>query len=288
MKKIFCLFLGIAILSLPSCFKLDNWDEPDCTFYGTIFDSYTEKPLLASQNDWQIRIWERSWTGQEGGATTQQDLRIKQDGTFQNTKLFAGTYDMLPYDGPFWQVIDTAKNVVLKGKVEQNFTVTPYLVIDGFTYQQVEMPANRGGGPGIWVKFRVKAPALTFQVGSETRTIPNLREIRLFISHTDFCGNGSNSSIGDTEYTDNGKGRLDVNQSWANILDNTWKYAQSEAMGGLKADENPPIANQNTSPEFDFLVRVKKGYTYSVRVGASTATGGNRWNYSPIQKITIQ
>jgi len=287
MKKILYLFWGIAMLSLSSCFQIDNWDEPDCTFYGTVYDSYTNAPLLASQNDWQIRIWERSFTGQQGGATTQQDLRIKQDGTYQNTKLFAGTYDMLPYDGPFWTIVDTTKNVELKNKTQQDFTVTPYLVIDGFTYSQVTMPASRGGGPGLWIKFKVKAPLLQKQVGTENRTIPNLYNVKVFLSLSTFCGQGQDSRINIPDYEDTGKGRIDINRSWADILNGTWTYAQNSDLGGLTASNNPANASEHLSPEFDLLVPVKSGYTYNVRVGASSSIGSNRYNYSPIKQIVI-
>jgi len=268
---------------------MDNWAEPNCTFTGTVIDSYTGKPLLTSQNDWQIRIWERSFTGQPGGATTYQTIPIKQDGTYQNTKLFAGTYDMLPFDGPFWTVVDTTKNVELKKTVQQDFTVTPYLVIDDFTYSQVKMPESSAwkGTPGLYVKFRVKAPLLTNQIGSATNSIPNLQYVKIFLSQTTFCGNGTDSRINISDYEDNGKGRVDVNQSWTNILNGTWKYAQHADMGGLTADQNTADATNHLSPEFDLLVPVKSGYTYYVRVGASSTILSNRFNYSPIKQISI-
>ena len=49
--------------------------------------------------------------------------------------MFAGTYDMLPYGGPFWPVTDTVKNVVFgagKSGRQQDFTVTPYLQLIDF------------------------------------------------------------------------------------------------------------------------------------------------------------
>ena len=258
-------------MSLSSCFELDNWDAPNCTIRGTVIDTFTNEPLLSSQNDWQLRYWERSWSGHEGGATTYQELRIKQDGTYQNTKLFAGTYDILPYDGPFWTIVDTTKNVQISGTTELNFKVTPYLSISDYTYAHTNMPSPRQSEPALLIKFRVKAPLLEKRVGSELRTIPNLREIRVFISHTDFCGNGSDSNIGHSDYTNsNSYARRDINQTWTNILNSE---------GADKAN--------NTSPEYSFTIPVKKGYTYSVRVGASTNTGGNRFNYSPIKKIVI-
>lgn len=279
MKKILYLF-GITLWGLSSCTSIDNWDEPDCTFYGTVIDSYTGEPLLASQNDWQIRIWERSWTGQEGGATDKQDLRIKQDGTYQNTKLFAGTYDMLPYDGPFWPV-DTVKNVKLSSSTRQDFTVTPYLQIIDFKtevgtwdFGTQEVPNIQ---PSLTMYFRIKAP--------RRDGLPNIRDIQGFISRTIFCGNGTDSRIDIAEYRDHvddnpatafdergTKGRIATNRSWADAckwLDPAW----------VDSDTSPRI---RIGP-----LPVKSEYTYHVRAGASTNVGSNRFNYSPITVVTI-
>ena len=286
MKKIFYLFSVIALLSLLSCYPIDNWEQPSCAITGTVYDSYTGKPLLASQNEWVFRAWERSWSEIEGGAPSggYNTLRIKQDGTYKNTKMFPGTFDILPYDGPFW-VSDTIKGVELKSKktTELDFTVTPYLVIDGFTYQHATMPEDRGGGPGLYIKFKVKAPMLT----NGDRTLGQLREVRVFLSLTPYCGYGSNSYISIPDYNDNNKGRIDVNQNWSNILNGTYKYAQLTYMGGLSANDNKADPDLHLSPEFDLLVPVKKGYVYNVRVGANTTVSSNRYNYSPIQNIVI-
>ena len=263
MKKVLYLFLGIVLMSLSSCTSIDNWDAPNCTFHGTVIDSYTGEPLLASQNDWQIRIWERSWTGIEGGATDNQDLRIKQDGTYRNTKLFAGTYDMLPYDGPFWP-IDTVKNVILERSTEQNFTVTPWMQIIDVSNQVTQ---NASGEAFITFKFKVRAPLLS----KDGLTIPQLREVRVWLSLSPFCGNGADSSIGWSEYTDNNKGRIEQNTAWANVV--------KVENGGNGTD---------TSKEFTIgPLRVQHGYTYYVRAGANVTRGSNRYNYSPIEKVVI-
>jgi len=271
MKKILFLLFGVALMSLMSCTKIDNWDAPDCTFTGTIYDSYTNQPLLASQNDWQIRIWERSWTGHPEGATNYQDLRIKQDGTYQNTKLFEGRYDMLPYDGPFWPM-DTVKNVQLsKGKTTvQDFTVTPYLQIIDFRH---EIGTNNFGTeaapivrPSVTFYCKIRAP--------RTDGLPNLRYLQAFLSLTVFCGNGDNSYINVSEYTsgsDGSRGRLDFNRSWAD----------EQRANGLDP-------NSDTTKEYKIgPLQVKNGYTYYIRMGANVNTGSNRYHYTPIEKISI-
>ena len=277
MKKILFLFFGIALLSFASCTAIDNWEAPDCTFKGTVIDSYTNQPILASQNEWQIRIWERSWKGQTGGATTNQDLRIKQDGTYQNTKLFPGTYDMLPYDGPFWVVRDTTKSVELKkGKTTvQDFTVTPFLqVIDvrhevgTHNFGTASDPVMR---PSITFYCKVRAPLRQ----KDGVNLPNFRWVQAFLSLTVFCGN--NEKIDIPEYNSNtanapgSRGRIEINRSWA----------AEQTANGLDP-------NSDTSKEYKIgPLPVHSGYTYYTRMGANVATASNRFIYSPIEKITI-
>jgi len=262
MKNIFYILLGVALLSMTSCYKLDNFKAPDCTFQGTFYDYYTGKPILTSQNDWQIRIWEKSYPGREGGAavTNYQSIPIKQDGTYKDTKLFAGTYDMLPYDGPFW-TIDTVRGVELKKRTTQDFTVVPYLQIQDFRYEFV-------GSDSVCFKMKVKIPLMSSPIdGSD---IPNIYDIRFFISLTPFCGNGSNSNIGFGE--------------WHNLEFNGQKQLRravateiAEANGGNGID---------TTPEYMLgPIMLRRGYSYQVRGGANVNTSNRRYNYSEIQTI---
>ena len=267
MKKILCLFLGAAILSLSSCFKLDNWDEPDCTIHGTVTDSYTGQPLLSSQNDWQIRTWERSWG--EKGATTNQDLRIKQDGTYQNTKYFAGTYDILPYNGPFWPM-DTIKNFKISGSTELNFTVTPYVQIKDFSCEFG--PTSEDGYPTLIFKCKVRAPLLS----KDGSNLPRPMYLRCFLSWTVFCGNGSESSLGTSIYPE-----ARVRYEYPN--NNTSDWATLIAAGpGDNTTEERTFGTDPKAP-----IRVKSGYTYYVRMGASVRDTHQKYSYSEIKKIVV-
>ena len=127
MKNIIYIALGILLVAVTSCMEVDNWAEPTARVHGRIIDAYTGENILTSQGEWGIRIWERSWIA---SSPTPQSLVVKQDGSYNNSKLFAGTYDMLPYGGAFWPV-DTIQDVKFNGNTEQDITVTPYLILNG-------------------------------------------------------------------------------------------------------------------------------------------------------------
>ncbi len=240
-KLIIYSILGISLLSVTSCYKTDNWDAPNVRVHGRVIDSYTGENLLSSQDEWGIRIWERSWTASE---PTNQALSVKQDGSYNNSKLFAGTYDMLPYGGPFWPVTDTVKNVAFNGTTEQDFTVTPYLQLIDFETSL--------DGLNLTMKCRLKAPIRT--------GLPNLVEIKPFLSLTTFCG--ATNSIDIAEYTNP---RIQINKSWQ--------------------DE---VGDSETSDVYTIgPLPVKAGYTYYVRLGANVNDANRKYNYTEIVKVDI-
>ena len=240
MNKLLWIILGIILVSATSCLKTDNWDEPDVQVYGRVIDSYTGENLLSSQGDWGIRIWERTWTE---SVATNQSLPVKQDGSYNNSKLFSGIYDMLPYGGPFWPV-DTIKNIEFGGSTKQDFTVTPYLQLTDF-----EVSLN---GLKLTLKCRLKAPI--------REGLPNLVEIKPFLSLTTFCGATSNIDIG--EYNNM---RKQINRSWM------------EEVGDVESSD---IYRVGPLP-------VKAGYTYYVRLGANVNDANRKYNYSEIIKVEV-
>ena len=190
MKKITYIILGMGLLALSSCYKKDNWAEPDVQIHGNIIDFYTQKPLLSSQGDWSIRVWEKSWTE---SAAQPRELPVKQDGTYNNNKQFAGAYDMLPYGGPFWPVVDTVRSVAFGGSTQQDFTVTPYLQVVDLT--------TSVSGTDLTITCRLKAPK---RVG-----LPNLVEVKPYLSLTTFVGESNYINI--AEYNNK---RIQINKSW--------------------------------------------------------------------------
>lgn len=243
MKNLIYLMFGAALLSLASCQKIDNWDAPGSRLYGNVIDSYTGTNLTMDNNDWQIRIIDRTWEQLHPGTVAQyQSLAVMKDGVYNNAKLFSGTYDMLPYDGPFWPV-DTVKGVVLEKEKQQDFTVTPYLQLLNFTATLT--------GTSLTLTCTVKAPVIT--------GLPNLYEVKPFLSLTTFCGNSNYINI--AEYNNL---RKQINKSWAAEV----------GTADSKVYTIGPLP-------------VKSGYTYYVRVGANVNALSRRYNYSPIVKVVV-
>jgi hypothetical protein len=194
MKNIFYLLLAATLLSFASCQEIDNWDEPDARLYGNVIDEYTGKNLLMDNNDWQIRILDRTWEQNNPGTVAQfQTLAVGRDGVYNNTRLFSGIYDMLPYDGPFWPV-DTVRDVVLEKETQQDFTVKPYLQLSKFTATLT--------GTNLTLACNVKAPVIA--------GLPNLFEVKGFLCLTTFCGNSNYINI--PEYNNL---RKQINKTWA-------------------------------------------------------------------------
>jgi hypothetical protein len=240
MKNIIYIMLGVLSMAIASCMEIDNWNEPTTQVHGRIIDSYTGENILTTQGDWGVRVWERTWT-----ATTpnHQTLVVKQDGSYNNSKLFAGTYDMLPYGGPFWPV-DTIKDVSFKGTTEQDITVTPYLQLIGFEASLTGLKLS-----------------LTCQLKAPIRDgLPNLVEIKPFLSLTPFCG--ASSFIDIREYNDQ---RKQINKPWMEVVGDV------ETSGTFRVGPLP----------------VKAGYTYYVRLGANVNDANRKYNYTEIVKITV-
>ena len=101
MKKTIFYSLFSAFFMLTSCsmFEIDNYEEPSETIWGEVVDEATGKRVLTDQGSEgiRVRLTELSW-----GDNVQHnpDFYCMMDGTFQNTKIFKGEYNVR-IDGPF-------------------------------------------------------------------------------------------------------------------------------------------------------------------------------------------
>lgn len=132
MKKInFLLCLLVAALTV-SCEKLDNYDGPEETLTGRVIDQVSGEPIITEQpNGFRIKMSEISWSDNP----EPEYFWGKADGTFTNTKIFAGTYEVSPVEGAFFPV--EPQTVTLKGNVNVDFKVIPYLTVTASEIKRV-------------------------------------------------------------------------------------------------------------------------------------------------------
>lgn len=131
----FLAFVLCCVLAV-SC-EIDNYDEPDATIQGTLYD-HNGEPLQVNQGSGYIRMREISWAkGDPDKYIGSQTLKVQQDGTYRHTKWFSGEYRMLPYSGNFYpyddellDADDAGELVKISGTTTKDFAVTPYLTIE--------------------------------------------------------------------------------------------------------------------------------------------------------------
>lgn len=120
-NSIFTLLVFIFALTFFGC-KLDNYEAPNAVLKGVIIDSETNEPMPTQyQNGAKIRLYEYyngKWSEQPN------DFWVKQDGSFENRAIFAGTYKVVA-EGAFAPVDPIEMEI--KGIKELEIKVTPLL-----------------------------------------------------------------------------------------------------------------------------------------------------------------
>lgn len=249
MKKVIYYLFSVNFLFLFSCMEIDNFDAPDAHIAGRLIDKTTGENFITDHGDTHIRIWEMSYSVNPAP----QSIPVQFDGTYNNEKLFAGTYDMLPFNGPYWPA-DTIYGVGIGRRLEvQDFEVIPYLHITDFDATL--------DGTSLTLSCRLSAPFTERTINGEAVPLPNVLEIRPFLSLTMYCG--AANYIG--EYWTNDY-RINLRTSWDRI----------DTDGDGKSDE-----------VYAITVPVKKGYTYNVRMGANVNYTDQKFNYSEVKRIVV-
>lgn len=177
--------LGL-VLGFISCQK-DNYDAPQAAISGQVYDQ-NGKPFQTAngKGSMSIRITETSFAhGDESIVVTPQDLNLRQDGSFENTKLFAGDYEVTPWQGAFYEDVEPQQVQLKNGKTATvNFTVTPYLELE-------------------WIKEPYLTSDNTLKASFKFKrnlkdgfTAPDVKDACIWISRTKYCG-----PEGDGNYT---------------------------------------------------------------------------------------
>lgn len=197
MKKIFySVLFCLAIASLSSC-SIDNYDEPQETIKGKVVDAVTGDLVLTDQGSegTRIRLRELSWKGT--AVPDNFDFNCMKEGIFQNTKVFAGHYNVR-IDGAFIPLVrktiagdtiaDETKYIDIKGVTEIECKVQPFLKLEWVGQPTVsngqitaQVKVTRGVSPA---DFRAKIEPM----GGYNDNFLNVTDVRLFVSQLPYVG----------------------------------------------------------------------------------------------------
>lgn len=138
MKKLInYIGMGLVILAMGSCSKIDNYPAPSSTLSGNVTDEGTGQTVQTEVGNrgTRIELLETSYSANPVPIY----LESMEDGTYRNTKMFDATYKAIP-QGAFVPVVvtdvdgnvmsDSSKTFVLKGSAVMNFKVQPFLRIN--------------------------------------------------------------------------------------------------------------------------------------------------------------
>jgi hypothetical protein len=167
MKKIISKILaGVVIMAAAACTKIDNYDGPNASLQGNLLSSEGGN-LQTSGGSTQIWMQQVGWT-------SPQTIPSKFDGTYQDSKLFKGSYRIVPSGGAFWPLTDTATVNISQG-TKHDFTVTPYIVIKNFH--------STLAGTTLTLTFDIDAPIAA--------GLPTVKEVQPYVNTTSLVGSGA-------------------------------------------------------------------------------------------------
>jgi hypothetical protein len=197
MKKIlYSITFITALIALNAC-KVDNYELPGETIRGRVVDAATGEPVLTDQGSegTRVRLREISW--KETRVPDNFDFFCMKEGNFQNTKVFAGTYNVR-VDGAFIPIVrrnaagdtlaDESKTLDIKGVTEVEFRVQPFLKVEW-----VGTPTIANGKITAQVRVTRAVSPADFKakiepMGGYNDNMLNVTDIRLFVSQVPYVG----------------------------------------------------------------------------------------------------
>lgn len=185
MKRIiYSLAVGAALLTAGSCKKTDNYPAPSETLQGRIIDAGASQNVQSevsgdNGSGTRIRLLETSWSDNP----TPLYLAAKQDGTYNNTKVFKATYKMIA-EGAFVPMDlagnDKSQTVEVKGGTTTvDFTVEPFLRVEWV------------GEPVVNANGTVTAQVKVTRGTSNTAYQLNITNLAIFASPVEYVGNNN-------------------------------------------------------------------------------------------------
>ncbi|GAA4315197.1 DUF3823 domain-containing protein [Compostibacter hankyongensis] len=249
-KIIYYAYAGMLLLATTACFKKDDYSVPSETLTGSIIDSTTGMPIQTEQGSGiRIKLDELSWSANP----VPLYFWVKQDGTFNNSRLFPGHYRITPVDGPFVPLIrqdgngDTTVNnsqtVDISGVTQVTFTVVPFLKVEWVGDPVV----NPDSTVSVNIRFTrgTSDPAYQF----------NVTDAYLFVCEEPYIGNNNFNNKLSTQATYSG-----------------------EAGNALLGQT---ITLRSKAP-------LPAGRTWYLRVGARTADNiQKRYNYTDVKTVNM-
>ena len=253
MKKHIFTWIAIGCLAVTSCKKYDNYVEPEQTLTGRLIDVTTGQPIQLQPSGAVIRLEELSWGEKTGAAVIPQDLAVKPDGTFNNTKLFSGTYLVYPFNGPFvpfystdsGNPVDKRQKVEIKnGSTTIDFQVEPLLKVEWI-------------GQPVFNADKTVTVSFRFTRGTTNAFyIKDIDQAWLNISNVPYLGDNTR----------------DPNLSNSVVYSTT--AAGNNALG--------------TTVSLTSKLPLGTGRTYYLRVGVRTKDNiGQRYNYTDVRNIAV-
>jgi hypothetical protein len=272
MKKtiIYSLALATISLSLSSCslFELDNYDEPSETIKGAVTDAATGEPVLTDQGSEGIRV---RLTELSYGDNVEHnpDFYCRPDGTYQNTKIFKGNYN-IRIDGPFIPLVretsdgtviaDESVTTDIKGTTVVNFKVQPFLKVE-----IVGIPQISNGKISAKVKVTRAVSTDEFRskiepMGYYDESFTNVTDIQLFVSYSSTVGYRARD------------------ERWSSKIE--YAGASFEPLLGQEVE----ITSAGTIPSNrKVFIRAAARINYATPVGSGT----RRWNYSEAMEVNV-
>jgi hypothetical protein len=144
-----------------SCVKKDNFDAPDASLEGSLIEEGTKSNIQTCTGNVNIRLEQLNWSE----TPAPQDIPIKIDGSFKNSKLFKG--------GAFWAT-EPVEIDINKG-TKQDFQLIPYVLITNLRHELI--------GDSLKLNFDMEAP---IESG-----LPTIIEIQPFVNTTRLVGPGA-------------------------------------------------------------------------------------------------
>ncbi|MDB5026266.1 MAG: hypothetical protein JWP78_4021 [Mucilaginibacter sp.] len=188
-KTLYYLAFCLVAIAGSSCSKIDNYPAPSNTLKGSVMDAGTGNTVQTETGGrgTRVKLMETSYSSDP----TPYYFQAMQDGTFNDTKIFAATYKV-SVEGPFVPLVltdnagsvlsDNSQNVVIKGTntvTNLDFKVEPFLRVDW-----VGQPVfNADSTVTVQVKITRGTANSSYQ--------QDITDINLYVSNTKYDGSNN-------------------------------------------------------------------------------------------------